>query len=567
MSTHEKHSKVRKSISGSPGPASKISNGILIWIGLALAFTFLSLHNSAISTALRTGEFDADLLFASPTSQRQLTPYRFYHELHDEIHTRASSVNEFGHHRRQSTTAYNEATVVHHSKWFHSRKQCRKSAGCCVETFAVSLEQDDTKIVNTGDGKDLADLMLEFDRRPGQKYLRYYAQPLQPEMMPCLVSGTTIFLENNDKTIQYFFNTMRPKIIVPYALVLSGTDSNSPGRMYMKYVLNDPLLIKLYGTNPNITATQMEYGKYQAIPTGLSRSYPQEKHMSQYLELTQYQNPFANKERWDLSSNPLQFDQDVFVHFGLRLPHRQRLWDSICNSTTTETQGTELSCHQETAKHTVNDIYASMSKHRFGISPPGKGWDCYRTYELLLLGIIPIVDDRSHIGSNQLLEGLPVIQMSMYHDAYDKKKPKSKQDFIEAIEDYIASDEFQNTNFEEGWQKLFLRHSRRKLLKDTRRDKEIVRDANGKEYYTGYKYSVIDPPLPKETFCIDKEKCLIPGNKVDDSWLVSPPKVDGKDKDFVNLIEVHWKKQPQVYPDPTGQESPAGLYQFGAFKA
>ena len=39
------------------------------------------------------------------------------------------------------------------------------------------------------------------------------------------------------------------------------------------------------------------------------------------------------------------------------------------------------------------DLYEEISKYKFGISPVGNGLDCYRTWEYLYLGIIPIVYD------------------------------------------------------------------------------------------------------------------------------------------------------------------------------
>jgi hypothetical protein len=54
--------------------------------------------------------------------------------------------------------------------------------------------------------------------------------------------------------------------------------------------------------------------------------------------------------------------------------------------------------------------YAQMLKRsRFVLSPPGRGWDCYRTYEAILAGAIPIV--RREGLASKVVEGLPVLMV------------------------------------------------------------------------------------------------------------------------------------------------------------
>ena len=44
-------------------------------------------------------------------------------------------------------------------------------------------------------------------------------------------------------------------------------------------------------------------------------------------------------------------------------------------------------------KEYMINLYSKMTEYKFGISPIGNGLDCYRTWEYLYLGIIPIVYD------------------------------------------------------------------------------------------------------------------------------------------------------------------------------
>jgi hypothetical protein len=53
------------------------------------------------------------------------------------------------------------------------------------------------------------------------------------------------------------------------------------------------------------------------------------------------------------------------------------------------------------------EYYTQLGRAKFVLSPPGRGWDCYRTYEALAMGAIPIV--RRQEPLNQVVAGLPVL--------------------------------------------------------------------------------------------------------------------------------------------------------------
>ena len=66
---------------------------------------------------------------------------------------------------------------------------------------------------------------------------------------------------------------------------------------------------------------------------------------------------------------------------------------------------------------TYEDYCESMSKYKFIVSPPGNGIDCFRTYEALYFGCIPIVI-KHHIYNNW--KELPIIQVNDYSEVtYD----------------------------------------------------------------------------------------------------------------------------------------------------
>jgi hypothetical protein len=59
-------------------------------------------------------------------------------------------------------------------------------------------------------------------------------------------------------------------------------------------------------------------------------------------------------------------------------------------------------------------FYRSISNSQFVISPEGNGIDCHRTYEALLAGCVPIVEDNPLI--REKYKGMPVIYTKDYSD-------------------------------------------------------------------------------------------------------------------------------------------------------
>lgn len=65
----------------------------------------------------------------------------------------------------------------------------------------------------------------------------------------------------------------------------------------------------------------------------------------------------------------------------------------------------------------VKDIWKKYSEYMFGVSPHGNGLDCYRTYEMLLLGCIVIVKTSS---LDILYEDLPIVIINEWDECLDK---------------------------------------------------------------------------------------------------------------------------------------------------
>jgi hypothetical protein len=344
------------------------------------------------------------------------------------------------------------------------------------------MDHEDRQLLNTMDGLDLADVFLKYG--PGPSHLIFHAKDFHEDMIPCLKPGTIIHLNNSHKILRYFWSKIRPRIKVPYVLVTSDTDEDSPNRQYTDRLENDPLLIRWYGQNPRTPSERNSdsLSKFRPMPLGLSMYHPQSKYLTPYLQLTNYTNPFQDMKRFK-SAPFVDLDRDVIIFFNRRREHRKVMWAKLCSQNVTgqhDDQTLSLSCANRSV--TPNKIYSEASRYRFGLSPPGRGWDCYRTYEWLYLGIIPVIEQRPPY-SQILFEGLPVVHIpNLTH------RDTSKADLLRAIQAYVERPDFGSESMTSGWHRLFLSHWRRKVLQDANRTTIFNSDEGGREYYVGYQY-------------------------------------------------------------------------------
>lgn len=175
----------------------------------------------------------------------------------------------------------------------------------------------------------------------------------------------------------------------------------------------------------------------------------------------------------------------LFVKFGMHVNalHREVPFNMACANRTMEPLD-DLSCNLKRGAN-PRQTYAEASKYPFGLSPPGNGLDCFRTYELLLNGIIPIVQRQPEY--DELFEDLPVLQLR--HWDYTQKE------LINKMKKFVFSPKFLNNTFDAGWDRLFLKHWRHKVLEDAGRLDEIITDPQGNQYYKAWQYTLNQPAV------------------------------------------------------------------------
>ena len=99
--------------------------------------------------------------------------------------------------------------------------------------------------------------------------------------------------------------------------------------------------------------------------------------------------------------------------------------------------------------------YESFLTSKFVLSPPGLGYDCHRTWEVLYLGGIPVME-RSGGDWDSLFADLPVV----FVDSFDEITPQLLEERYAEIMNSCDIFHFEKLRYSH-WSRLFNRHRRR----------------------------------------------------------------------------------------------------------
>jgi hypothetical protein len=208
--------------------------------------------------------------------------------------------------------------------------------------------------------------------------------------------GDIIYVENLDS----FFKTAYPTITQPFILIHFGCDDSSPDR-YWPY-LKDDKIIAWFATNTDASPLEKNNAsaycyKLHPLPIGL---------ISQYHSFGTYRN--ANKKLALLAHSYRQktrrTDALVYLNFDPK--------------SSPERTGAFALLHDKefcfvASRLPFLSFLDEMSHFKFVLSPRGFGTDCYRTWEAVLLGTIPIV---KHSSLDQLYEQFPILIINEWSD-------------------------------------------------------------------------------------------------------------------------------------------------------
>ena len=187
--------------------------------------------------------------------------------------------------------------------------------------------------------------------------------------------GDLIFVRDVD----FFFKHKHEKIKVPYFMLTHGEYLDKFEKRYVKY-LNDGKILAWFTIHP----CGVTHERIIPIPLG----------MVQYKELYDAKEKTA-KRLSDLRKK----DKKKLIYMNFtewRMPFRTKIRKYF------ETQ--PYCTKGERCR--FDQFIHELAQHKFSVSPPGLGPDCYRVWESLLVGTIPVIE---HSVMDEMYEGLPVL--------------------------------------------------------------------------------------------------------------------------------------------------------------
>lgn len=189
--------------------------------------------------------------------------------------------------------------------------------------------------------------------------------------------GDLIFLRA--RYTQKFFEQVVPRIQEPFIIIAHGEYLDGC-QDYFSHYLDHPKLMAWFGTHP----CSLAHRKFHPIPLGV---WP---HRPLYQKKAEMASLFAQL-RATHKKKLVYANFADWVH-----PERKKVKDLFAD---------QAYCTFRSRIPFVEYLH-EMAEHKFTFSPRGLGPDCYRTWEALLVGSIPIVR-RSHL--DPMYEGLPVL--------------------------------------------------------------------------------------------------------------------------------------------------------------
>ncbi|MBI5274763.1 MAG: hypothetical protein HY860_06915 [Chlamydiales bacterium] len=207
------------------------------------------------------------------------------------------------------------------------------------------------------------------------------ATPFEPEQVP---EGSVIFA--TAYSIDSFFEEIHPRIKNPYILV---TLYHGPTMRDLKYI-NDPKLIAWFA---NCNRDAILFPKCTIIPLGILRDeniFFQRKKINLYFEQLKTK-PKTNLLYMNFTVHPGRYDGRGAIH------------DRFAS----------MSYVTASNPKPFRDYMEEMANHKFVLSPWGDMLDCYRHWEALLVGAIPIVKSSALDG---LCQGLPILIVDDWSD-------------------------------------------------------------------------------------------------------------------------------------------------------
>jgi hypothetical protein len=244
----------------------------------------------------------------------------------------------------------------------------------------------------------------------GDRYDKQWKHLNKPFVFQDTKSNSIIFA---DTLMLFNFANEFVQLKVPFILVSAECDYTIPYRSYFDKdysaynILDNPNLICWFSIN-----VDYNHPKLKPIPIGLPKHIPflikEHKMMLWSLSFSiEKVRTFLSNYSENKVANFIKFNKDL-IYSRMTTSNSTNSWHSFEDIRITAKNkllqnGIRLSNELVPWEQYINE----MVNYKFCLSLPGKGIDCYRTWEALSIGVIPIVIHSEHLVS--LYQDLPVV--------------------------------------------------------------------------------------------------------------------------------------------------------------
>ena len=238
---------------------------------------------------------------------------------------------------------------------------------------------------------------------------------LTREFIPCLQSGTIILVDTTE--LDSFFSDMYPLLVEKFVLFSMNGDPGAPGR-FLNY-LSDDLLLHWYASNCDASDD-----KLTCVPIGFAHNNDQKRIMDKVLSRipVTYRNhgqPHFAKSVEDSRTGLALATYNLYESASksdskyLKV-HRARtqVTEHLCGKNKDMWKNESIFCGSAGGRGREY-LYELSLMYKFMISPHGVGYDTYRTWEALFLGMAVVVKSST---LDPMYKDLPVLIVKDWTD-------------------------------------------------------------------------------------------------------------------------------------------------------
>lgn len=213
-------------------------------------------------------------------------------------------------------------------------------------------------------------------------------------------AGDIIFVKT--KFLDQFFNKVYPQIKVPFILLSHADDKEGATKKYLKHLDNENF--KLWAT---VNCENPYHPKVIPLPLGIIPN----SHRAVFNSINIFDLPEIITR---VNSEPKS--KFCLVNFGTLHKRRHEVLEIMKNKEYATIE----------PRMTNKDYFENLGKYAFCISPRGVGMDCFRVWESLLVGCIPVVE---HSFLDPLFYNLPIMIIDNYESLEREDLEKTLEDF------------------------------------------------------------------------------------------------------------------------------------------